>query len=270
MESPFSTDQMIDYLTSFDTFKHDPSEGLHYAMTAMRRFMLTLDLIPRLPKGCKMLELGSNPYFITLMIKKQFNYDLTLANYFGRDRPAHQSNTIFSEKYGERHVFEFDHFNVEKDAFPYGDESFDVVLCCEILEHLLEDPTHMLCEIHRVLKRDGCLVLTTPNVKSMANTLKLLFGLNVYGKYSGYGPYGRHNREYLPGEVRGLLEACGFTDIHIRVKDIYPRKWSLFNALPYFNGRQDNIFAVARATGNIGQSYPDFLYQSMPDRIDKD
>jgi SAM-dependent methyltransferase len=269
MESPCSRDQYVDYLISFDTFSHDPDEGVRYVSDAIGRFMLTLDQVPRLSGSINLLELGSNPYFFTLMLKKNFNYCLTLANYFGTGHPERGSHVISSKKYNERYVFEFDHFNVEKDEYPYDPASFDIVLCCEILEHLLEDPTHMLCEAHRVLKKGGFLLLTTPNVKSLANTLKLLFGLNVYGKYSGYGPYGRHNREYLPGEVKVLLEKCGFSDVRVSVRDIYPRQWSLLSHLPFFNRRQDNIFILAKATGNVKHSYPDFLYQSMPGRIDR-
>jgi SAM-dependent methyltransferase len=269
MEGPYSRDKCIDYLISFDTFSYDLEEGARYVEDSIGRFMLTLDQIPRLPGSVRVLELGSNPFFFTLMLKKKFNYGLTLANYFGASHPEKGSQMVRSEKYDEQYVFEYDHFNSEKDAFPYAPESFDIVLCCEILEHLLEDPTHMLCEVHRVLKKGGFLLLTTPNVKSLANTLKLLFGYNVYGKYSGYGPYGRHNREYLPVEVKSLLVKCGYSDVRVTVRDIYPRQWSFLSNLPFFNDRRDNIFAIAKATGNQKNSYPDFLYQSMPDRIDR-
>ena len=35
------------------------------------------------------------------------------------------------------------------------------------LEHLQKDPMHMMTEIHRVLKANGTLVLTTPNAVSL-------------------------------------------------------------------------------------------------------
>lgn len=52
---------------------------------------------------------------------------------------------------------------------PYSDSSFDVVVSCESIEHLLRDPPHMLLESWRVLepwrvlKDGGLFVLTTPN-----------------------------------------------------------------------------------------------------------
>ncbi len=44
---------------------------------------------------------------------------------------------------------------------PEGDESFDVVLCTEVLEHLPE-PTLALQEFYRLLKPNGILILTAP------------------------------------------------------------------------------------------------------------
>ncbi|HDH96829.1 MAG TPA: class I SAM-dependent methyltransferase, partial [Proteobacteria bacterium] len=45
---------------------------------------------------------------------------------------------------------------------PFGDDSFDVIVCMEVLEHL-EDQKALLSEIARVLKGDGILLISTPN-----------------------------------------------------------------------------------------------------------
>ena len=44
---------------------------------------------------------------------------------------------------------------------PLGDHSFDTVVCTEVLEHVT-DPLKALREMHRVLKTDGHLILSTP------------------------------------------------------------------------------------------------------------
>lgn len=46
-------------------------------------------------------------------------------------------------------------------AIPAPDESFDVILCSEVLEHVPE-PTHALDEFTRLLKPGGTLILTAP------------------------------------------------------------------------------------------------------------
>lgn len=45
---------------------------------------------------------------------------------------------------------------------PFADESFDLVWCSEVIEHLLV-PERSLAELRRVTRRGGTLVLTTPN-----------------------------------------------------------------------------------------------------------
>ena len=67
-------------------------------------------------------------------------------------------------------------FNIEGGAFPFEDDHFDVVLFCEIIEHLTNDPLVALREIKRVLKPDGVLVLTTPNVNRLENVIRMIQG----------------------------------------------------------------------------------------------
>jgi SAM-dependent methyltransferase len=177
-----------------------------------------------------LLELGANPYFITLLLLRFRVYRITCANYFGEEGApeGRGRQTISSTKYNERHEFVYDHFNVEKDAFPYANDRFDLVLFCEILEHLPTDPTQALYEIHRVLKPGGCVLLTTPNVLAWPNLWRLAVGQNTYDQYCGYGVYGRHNHEYTSSEVIQLLQGCGFEIVSVRVDDlhVYPGNMS--------------------------------------------
>lgn len=49
-----------------------------------------------------------------------------------------------------------------ENGLPFDDDSFDLVWCTEVIEHL-HNPRHLLDEIERVLRPDGLAVLTTPN-----------------------------------------------------------------------------------------------------------
>ena len=77
---------------------------------------------------------------------------------------------------GETFECTLDLFDAEKDPYPYADESFSTVLCCELLEHLYEDPMHMMGEINRILKPGGHLVLSTPNICSLRSVGAVLLG----------------------------------------------------------------------------------------------
>jgi SAM-dependent methyltransferase len=50
---------------------------------------------------------------------------------------------------------------------PFADAEFDAIACVEVLEHV-EDQFSLLREFHRILTPGGRLVLTVPNVLSMA------------------------------------------------------------------------------------------------------
>lgn len=99
--------------------------------------------------------------------------------------------------------------------------SFDIVLMGEVLEHVLNHPLGLLCEVRRVLARPGCAILTTPNPATLAAALRVLRGRgSLWGtqafldepKIAG----GRviadadiHYREYTLEEVSDLVTRAG-------------------------------------------------------------
>ncbi len=213
-----------------------------YVEADFKRFVYTLSLVPE-HTGQRILELGANPYFTTTLLHKFRQADLHLANFFGKPgREGKQKVTIHSTDEVIEYVFK--QFNIEAETFPYDDDSFDVVLFCEIIEHLLSDPVHALTEIRRVLKPGGDLVLTTPNVARLENARKIIAGENVYDPYSGHGPYGRHNREYTQEDLFSLLTANWFTVRTIFTADVHPEpalSVSLSKLAPLLKNRQTDL-----------------------------
>lgn len=65
--------------------------------------------------------------------------------------------------------------DVEELDLPFEHESFDVVLCGDLVEHL-RNPQSLLARVQPFLKPQGRLVLTTPNVANWALRLSLLGG----------------------------------------------------------------------------------------------
>jgi SAM-dependent methyltransferase len=56
---------------------------------------------------------------------------------------------------------------------PFPDRTFDIVVSVEGIEHL-ENPHSFLRELNRVLKDDGRLILTTPNIVSLRSRVRFL------------------------------------------------------------------------------------------------
>jgi len=48
------------------------------------------------------------------------------------------------------------------ESIPYEDNSFDIVISINVLEHL-SDPEKIFKEVHRILKKDGVFIVKTPN-----------------------------------------------------------------------------------------------------------
>ena len=97
-----------------------------------------------------------------------------------------------------------------KDKLPYEDGFFDVVIAGEIIEHIF-DTDFFLSEIRRILKPEGKLLLSTPNVASLGRRLMLLFGRNPIIETSPNGPDSSgHIRYFTFGSIRDLLEKNKF------------------------------------------------------------
>lgn len=67
--------------------------------------------------------------------------------------------------------------DLEKGALPYPSDTFDVVLCYDVFEHLFA-PDVLLKEIRRVLAPDGAALLCVPNTLNAFN--RLVFALGDY------------------------------------------------------------------------------------------
>ncbi len=243
-----------------------------YVDDSMIRFLHTWGIV-RDDKGSA-LELGANPYFTTELLDRYTDLDLTLANYYGANGEA--TETVSLVPAGEAKRVELERkcvlFNVEEDEFPFADDSFDIVMFCEMLEHMLMDPMHTLRQIHRVLKPNGVMVLTTPNVARLNNVLALVNGANIYDPYSGYGPYGRHNREYTRHELHRLLEFAGFdveysftADGHPTDNSHWPQYTETAPLVQYRHGDLGHYLMVrATAVRPPREGLPSFLYRSRP------
>jgi 2-polyprenyl-3-methyl-5-hydroxy-6-metoxy-1,4-benzoquinol methylase len=91
---------------------------------------------------------------------------------------------------------------------PYEEGSFRAVFAGEIIEHLV-DTTGFLGEVRRVLAPGGVVVITTPNLASFENRVRMLFGR--YPNFVEYELGGDgHVRAYTLPVLRRQLEASGF------------------------------------------------------------
>ncbi|MBU1129747.1 class I SAM-dependent methyltransferase [Patescibacteria group bacterium] len=270
MQINFKDKEAYDYLLSFDLFPNK-QEGFNYLNDAYIRLKETIKIIPDLNPKTKILELGANPYFLTLLLIKYYKIKPKLANFFNKNHSKTETQTIKSKKYKKTHSFKYNHFNLEINKFPYKSNSFNLVINCEILEHLTVDPVHAIREIYRILKQNGYILITTPNVNREENWLKLIKGQNIYDPYSGYGVYGRHNREYTINELRDILFINGFKILSSgsfykkKPSSYFSQKILRLVAKKIFKNEEnkDHIFVLAQKRKRSKTTRPVYLYRSL-------
>jgi SAM-dependent methyltransferase len=252
-----------------------PQEIVNYCDQDWRRFLYTYGLAEGLTG--RALEIGANPYFTTYLLKTFTPLELTLTNYF--DSHFNETAQLVAMPHDDGAVKEltlkFDHFDVESSRFPYPDQSFDVVFFCEVMEHMTNDPLSALREINRVLRPGGTLILTTPNVARLENVARLVAGANIYDPYSGYGPHGRHNREFIMHELFLMLQWCGFdfdrqftADVHDNLSLNYMGQSQLEQLCPILNFRRLDLgqYLFTRSVKKRAPrlNRPNWLYRSYP------
>lgn len=85
---------------------------------------------------------------------------------------------------------------------------FDLVFAGEVIEHLV-DTGHFLSEVNRVLRTGGTFIITTPNLVSLENRIRALFG--KYPKWMDYDLNGiGHIRAYTPKVLKEQFIKYGF------------------------------------------------------------
>lgn len=263
-------DEIVAFVRSMDL----PDDAARqYLEVHVNRIGRTLGLVPP-PKSTKrILELGTYMHMAPAL-QCVLGYKEVRGTYFGPVGRVEEK--IVTVEGREAFRCFVDLFDAEKDRYPYPDAHFETVLACEIFEHMLHDPMHMLVEINRVLEENGTLILTTPNVASFTAVARILEQSGNPQLYSKYTDPRRefaeteigHVREYTPPELREAVESAGF-EMENLFSEVIPgygtESWvrdflerNGFSAA--FRGEQ--LYAIARKRGSKKiVRYPGFLYE---------
>jgi len=248
-----------------------PADLGHLWSVERERYRQTLR---RIPPACDdsagLLDLGSSRPWVPFFTKLLGYNRLVLNTAYpdsGMVDPRPRSGRF------RQHDVSMSVFDVERDPFPFPDDSFEVVTCLEVLEHLAIDPMAMMAEINRVLKPGGVFVLSTPNAVRYSNVVKIILGEQPLGwtPYNGMDS-NRHNREYAPHEVTQLCEAAGITPDEVTTFGAKPHgiKREVLRRLVACglfvfrscrrSWRHDVILVAGRKTSPVQDRRPQWLY----------
>ena len=125
-----------------------------------RRIINIIDACRTHIKQGKILDLGSGDGFL-----KKYLINDVIPQQTGKASPAFEITSM-----DIANVTGNINHNADHAPYPFNDQSFDGIVCSELLEHVF-NPHTVIEECHRVLKTNGTMISTIPNFNSIDNIL---------------------------------------------------------------------------------------------------
>jgi SAM-dependent methyltransferase len=231
------------------------------------RFLRTLEQLPK-GGGGSLLDVSGTSIFVPLYLEK-FGYEqVTITSDAPNETYTLEKQLLARFGSSVRIVY----LNAETDEFPFADETFDQIVCTEVLEHMVTDPMRLVGSMNRVTRTGGRLLLTSPNCASLHGVSAALRGIHpsVWSHYSTVAA--QHHREYTVSELEQLLVDGGYGSVSTCTFNVIPYGrleryiWSALAPLRWL-GRLESLdrkgqftCAVATKEAPVRQRRPTWLY----------
>jgi len=258
----------------------DQAAQQHYADVHRAIFAATLQQLAAwtpLDRPLRILELGAAPYSFTTLLLRSVNCEVTCVSVPPKVWPGEMVGVTQTHVEltpgGQPQRVPLALLNLERELLPFADESFDIVLCMDVLQNLAYHPTLLFCEAQRVLTRQGRLLLTVPNGLSLWRLLWLLCGIVDLDPFAARGMYERRQRSSTPQEVRKLVAGCGFQIERFVLLNLAPlpdagwprrlswaARWLTKLPIAALRQRRDYLLLTAVPIGQPQAAYPAELY----------
>lgn len=190
------------------------------------RLLKILESIPSeyLGKRINVLDVGCGEGQLLLVLKKiGFNvFGIDKYSFIGRINEQGQDVGLRLKRFLKDKGIEVKEVDVEEDKIPYLDNSFDLVICNAVIEHLHNSPELVMKEMKRVIKPGGHLIVNVPNYASLGCRINMLKGRTNYGSLETFyfrkqtinGKFVGHFRLYTLSELKQIFNWEGLKIIH--------------------------------------------------------
>lgn len=145
--------------------------------------------------------------------------------------------------------------DLSSDRLDVADQSIDAVFCGQTIEHVV-DSDWLLSEINRVLKPQGSLMVTTPNVRSLHSLVRWL--LNESPAFGAKYRSG-HVRDWTTRILRRALENNGF-----EVETFYGVEWWLPGSRDWLSPCSKWVPSLATAMMAVAHKRTSVTYEVRP------
>lgn len=124
------------------------------------RYKKIRDYVAEEGSGKKILDLGCmDGSLAEPLVKCNRVFGLDISEYFVQESRKKGINAIVGDA---------------EERFPFGAEEFDIVVAGQIIEHI-PDTDFFLSECYRVLKNNGSLIISVPNINTLFSAAILFF-----------------------------------------------------------------------------------------------
>jgi ubiquinone/menaquinone biosynthesis C-methylase UbiE len=170
-------------------------------------------------EGLAVLDVGCGAGY--LLGKAAGRASLAVGVDLDQDRLRAARDGLLHEERPSRGLIEF--AVADGQRLPFGDASFDRIICTETLEHV-SDAQLTLCELARVLRPGGRLAVSVPNFASEAILYRLI---KDYFRFPG-----GHRRIFSPQALHRALARAGLQPYATCLRDsLEAAYWILFSLL---------------------------------------
>lgn len=205
LSKPYFEKAYTKVILNNDFFEEDS-----YYVQQKPRYLNTLREISKIPlaKPARILEIGGGQ--IALLAKELFGDECTVADL----KETYKQGIL--DQGVEFRCCDLLHQNLEEKNY------YDLVVMCEVIEHMPVPPYIILEKIKGWIKPGGFILLTTPNLYRFRNLVRLALGLKVFDFFfipecgTGIG----HPIEYSQMHLKWQLERAGFESVNIQLKQL--------------------------------------------------
>jgi len=213
-------DQIVEDLDNFipeikKVFKNkknpDSKHVVKYLKSYYDRFSKIIEMICRVyprGKGKKILDIGIAYGFYGIILKKRFGFNVA----GGELKERIKKYCSLCNKYR----IKVKPVDLLKNKLPFNKSEFDTIVLAEVIEHVPIAPYNIFKTVGPYIKKNGYLLITTPNIAQARNIMKLISGKNITEKFSQDKKISiridlrSHVREYDKYELISNLEKADF------------------------------------------------------------
>ncbi|ESA33022.1 methyltransferase type 11 [Leptolyngbya sp. Heron Island J] len=155
----------------------------------------------------------------------------------------------------ESHVIDLDNEDISNTL---EDKVFDVIVCADVLEHL-KNPSKILLQIKKLLKSDGFIIASIPNIAHGAIRLSLLQGKFEYQDLGILD--NTHLRFFTRSSVIPLFESAGYT---AQIVDV--TKYPIFggNLVPLVKSQHFSNQLIEQIKASSDSEVLQFIVKAIP------